>query len=57
MGGPMSRFFKSSALGAADPAGQPLPRYDQPQQWPNQDQAKSLTPLMGPSQLVIRTTT
>jgi len=43
----MNRFSKSSALGAADPAGQPLQHYDQPQQWPNQDQGPDADPLDG----------
>jgi len=60
MGGPMNRFFNSSALGAADPAGQgdqgqmangqgrqPLKRYSQPQQWPNQDPGTDTDPLDG----------
>jgi hypothetical protein len=43
----MNRFSKSSALGAADPAGQPLQRYNQQQQWPNQDQCTDADPLDG----------
>ena len=56
----MNRFFNSSALGAADPAGQgdqgqmanaqgrqPLQHYNQPQQWPNQDQSTDTDPLDG----------
>ena len=54
----MSSFFSSSALGAADPAGQdnqghlangqgrqPLQRYCQQQQWPNQDPGTDADPL------------
>jgi hypothetical protein len=49
----MNRFSKSSALGAADPAGQgdqgrqPLQHYNQPQQWPNQDPGTDTDPLDG----------
>ena len=56
----MSRFFNFSAPGAADPAGQdnqghlanaqarqPLQRYSQPQQWPNQDPDSAADPLDG----------
>ena len=43
----MSRCFNSSALGAADPAGQPLQYYNQPQQWPNQDPGPDADPLDG----------
>ena len=43
----MSRFSKSSALGAADPAGQPLQNYNQPQQRPNQDPGTDTDPLDG----------
>ena len=43
----MSRFSKSSALGAADPAGQPLQHSNQPQQWPNLDQGTDTDPLDG----------
>ena len=43
----MNRFSKSSALGAADPAGQPLQHYNQQQQWPNQDPGTDTDPLDG----------
>ena len=43
----MNRFFNSSALGAADPAGQLLQSYDQLQQWPNQDPGTDADPLDG----------
>lgn len=61
----MSRFFKSSALGAADDAGQydqgniasrqgpvPLLHYSQPQQWPNKDPATGPDPLDRPDPAV-----
>jgi hypothetical protein len=43
----MNRFSKSSALGAAESAGQPLQHYNQPQQWPNQDPGPDADPLDG----------
>ncbi len=43
----MNRFSKSSALDAADPAGQPLQNYNQPQQRPNQDPGTDTDPLDG----------